>query len=482
MGALAERPVWEADLYRIQHTDPILGGEDGVVNIQPGQLARRTAFLRAALALEHDPATGLHRVTGAMLTPDAALAEARLALDRGTAGLAALLAANLDKLNLLRSDLTALIGPDGTLAGGLGRVLRQVWEHGGFDFELFSGRLTMRDLSDLPVAGAVAGDDSVDCADTSGLLPGMRLLIRREDRAEEIEVREVLTRHRFRTVADLSADYAGGLLGRTTWTVREGGATAAPGAAYLSRPSHALRLASAGWLAIRRDRGPGELRVEARDPAREPDWRELVPADANVAGGRVELFFPLPPRDWTQIRVTGVTAPVDVDHLVLFGVEARTVWPVRTPRLWFPRPALVDRDLFYLDSSLFRCAYGDGLDRAEFELSPSRFFDTEASHFRSAPGDRHVRVPLESAPAPGNYLARCRHVSDMGDASRWSPAVACTVREAESFFGFAGAPCATGFREGRFNTLSREPRRFGFAGTPGAGGFDEAPFRFGTPE
>ena len=59
MGRISETPFWVEQLYRIQVSDPILGGEDGVTNIQPSQLANRTRYLREILTREHDE-SGAH--------------------------------------------------------------------------------------------------------------------------------------------------------------------------------------------------------------------------------------------------------------------------------------------------------------------------------------------------------------------------------------------------------------------------------------
>lgn len=483
MGNLHETPIWEPELYRIQIVDPILGGEDGIVNIQPGQLTRRTAFLRQALALQHTE-DGLHRVTGTMLAPDAALAEAKLLLDVGTARIAEALDANGKSLEELRAAVGAVIGPDGTLTGSLVRCLRLLWAYGGFDIELFAGKLILREMEDQPVRSAVAGDDSVDCADTSRLRAGMRLLIRAGDAAEEIEIREVLTRHRFRTVEDLRHAYDGGTLGHTTWTLEYGQATAEPGTVYLSRVSKALAGAASGWLAIRRDRGHGDLLVQIRTGFADAAWRTLDPADMDIPpeSERIDLFYRLECPESVQIRVECRTARVEVDHLALVGVHARQFRAVRTPRLWFPETgATLHQDLFYLDSSLFRCAWADNLAHTEFQLCISRWFDAPpALTARSGPGLRHVRLSETAAPPPGLYHARCRQISDMGDASRWSRPVVFTVAEPEWFFGFAGTPRTTGFNEAGFNSLRREPVRFGFAEAPGAAGFGQAPFACGS--
>ena len=46
MANLTETPAWDSGIYRIETTDPILGGETGTANIQAKQLANRTAYLK----------------------------------------------------------------------------------------------------------------------------------------------------------------------------------------------------------------------------------------------------------------------------------------------------------------------------------------------------------------------------------------------------------------------------------------------------
>ena len=49
MANLQERPVWEDGIYRIELTDPVVGGEDGIDNIQAKQLGNRTLYLKKKL-------------------------------------------------------------------------------------------------------------------------------------------------------------------------------------------------------------------------------------------------------------------------------------------------------------------------------------------------------------------------------------------------------------------------------------------------
>lgn len=49
MPNLTEIVQWEAGVYRIELTDPVEGGEDGIDNRQAKQLANRTAYLKDRL-------------------------------------------------------------------------------------------------------------------------------------------------------------------------------------------------------------------------------------------------------------------------------------------------------------------------------------------------------------------------------------------------------------------------------------------------
>lgn len=49
MANLKETAHWEDGIYRIEQTDPVVGGEDGIDNIQAKQLGNRTLYLKKKL-------------------------------------------------------------------------------------------------------------------------------------------------------------------------------------------------------------------------------------------------------------------------------------------------------------------------------------------------------------------------------------------------------------------------------------------------
>lgn len=46
MANLPTTPTWSPDVTQIETTDKVLGGPDGVINVQARQLADRTAYLK----------------------------------------------------------------------------------------------------------------------------------------------------------------------------------------------------------------------------------------------------------------------------------------------------------------------------------------------------------------------------------------------------------------------------------------------------
>jgi hypothetical protein len=51
MADLIELPQWEPGIYQLETDDPVLGGEDGIDNLQAKQLANRTQYLKGQLEL-----------------------------------------------------------------------------------------------------------------------------------------------------------------------------------------------------------------------------------------------------------------------------------------------------------------------------------------------------------------------------------------------------------------------------------------------
>lgn len=81
MGVIKETANWESNIYQIEPTDPVLGGENGPANTQAKQLANRTVYLKGqtdAINSEIKDARGTYANLNGRIT---ALQQSRL---RGT--------------------------------------------------------------------------------------------------------------------------------------------------------------------------------------------------------------------------------------------------------------------------------------------------------------------------------------------------------------------------------------------------------------
>jgi len=97
--------VWEPGVYQIKTTDPVLGGPNGIANVQAGQLANRTAYLKIR-ADDVDAARGASPTLAARI---AALAQSVTSLSPETqnAVIAALKFA-IDQANVANKGVQAL--------------------------------------------------------------------------------------------------------------------------------------------------------------------------------------------------------------------------------------------------------------------------------------------------------------------------------------------------------------------------------------
>jgi hypothetical protein len=75
MANVTETPSYGSGIYRIETTDPIIGGEDGISNIQAKQLANRTGYLKLR-ADQVDAAVGAYGSLGTRLDAIEDMAEA----------------------------------------------------------------------------------------------------------------------------------------------------------------------------------------------------------------------------------------------------------------------------------------------------------------------------------------------------------------------------------------------------------------------
>lgn len=422
MGTLKERDAWVTPVYEIERADPLMGGEHGINNLQAHQLGDRTRWLKTRLEAGHD-ASGGHSLSERDVAEDAAIPEDRLALDYATAALRNENAAHAAAVEGIARALHEAEGGPDTPLDALYRGLMLSWRYGDerFAFELFSDGYTFRE----PVDGSalrecIAGDDSVDIADTSVLAVSEPYVLVDEDggQAEAITVAAVLTPHRFLSSEPVTISRKGGRISRTSWNISAGAALAPQNGMLHSRLLDVCHGFDLARLTIAHE-AEATFKVERRAKLNEA-WQPCeclgvaLGADGlrrtrfRMAGGRMYL------------RVTALDA-VRVRHIALTPApECRYALRVRTP---------VASGRFRL--SRFGALYGAGHAATEILLSRSSDF-AQAQTIRlpalpCLPEDKTIvdasaevrrRVELGS----GAWWWKARYQSTHGHWSLWSAA------------------------------------------------------------
>ncbi|WP_439605389.1 hypothetical protein, partial [Shinella sp.] len=144
MANLPESPVFEEGIYQLEITDPVVGGPDGIDNIQARQLANRTQFLK--------------QFSDEVVT---------------ARGSAPSLAAKLASLGFGGDP------NDPSSEGALTRAVKLDWLYSSYRIaiELFIESWTLLDTNQVGVVATVAGDESVDAESTATLVEGQEYVI-----------------------------------------------------------------------------------------------------------------------------------------------------------------------------------------------------------------------------------------------------------------------------------------------------------------
>lgn len=337
MDVLKESPIWVTPVYSIERTDPLMGGEFGINNVQARQLAWRTQYLRALLAMDHQP-DGSHLLCEHHVSKLAAIAESKLRLSVPTSRIHA----DIERLGVIlagvKQGLDSISGTMGTPLRATYDALMMSWEYGytRYAFELFTDNFSLRDaFQDVPVIETVAGDDSIDLKSTATVSSGEAYLIidRQTGAQQQVTIREVLTEQRvlLHEIMQFSTNDTA-VLSKSAWEYTGNKAAASAGSTYMTTLTTLLDGIEQGSLIISHKndvRFTVEYHREADSPT---DWTE-VPCTRTYlddASGDYRSIYDVPGgRQAFRITALGAT---DVDHIVLMSTTTGVLpSTVRTP-------------------------------------------------------------------------------------------------------------------------------------------------------
>lgn len=424
MDVLKESPIWVAPIYSIERTDPLMGGEFGINNVQARQLAWRTQYLRALLAMDHQP-DGAHLLCEHHISKLAAIAESKLRLSTPTSRIQA----DIDRLGVIlagvRQGLDSISGTMGTPLRAIYDALMMSWEYGytRYAFELFTDNFSLRDaFQDVRVIETIAGDDSVDLSSTATVSSGEAYLIidKQTGAQQQVTIREVLTEQRvlLHEIMQFSTSNTA-VLSKSAWEYTGNRATAAAGSTYMTTLTTLLDGIEQGSLIISHSndvRFTVEYHRETDSPA---DWTE-VPCTGTYlddASGDHRSIYDVPGGK-QAFRITALGA-TDVDHIVIMSTTTGTLpSTVRTP-------AIIAAD-FQLQR--FGALYDAKHTGTEIQFSADNYFADSVETVRlpacsdTAPVWKLKDAVLAAHPVNQGESVwwRARYSADDGNVSFWS--------------------------------------------------------------
>lgn len=387
MGFLREESKWVDTIYGIERHDPLMGGEYGIVNLPPKQLASRTLYLFERLFRQHDE-NGAHKITNEDIVDSAAISESKLLLDVATATIYDGAERGLAELTRLVNDANSLTDLERSLFGPLYKALLLSWKYGypRFAFDLFNRAFTMRDtFLELPLIETIRGDDSIDVLETENVVPGETYILwdKEEERSRFVVVKAVLSRHRVILYTDEEITRGGtGVLTKMNWEPGEKRMKAKAGRMYVSAKQPLLQNIWGGSLLIAH-LDPAQFKVEIHR-AECPDptfWEELplISCEFSRGLGLWRSVYKTPGQE-LYFRITALD-DAEVEHLVLmsdsFDALSSTI---RTP-------VVADGDFTLVR---FGAIYGAKHTGTHFEFSKSRDF-SKNTWFMSFGVDRDPR-------------------------------------------------------------------------------------------
>lgn len=303
-------------------------------------------------------------------------------------------------------------------------------------FEFFKDPFTAADAGlRVDILGTIAGDESVDCSDTSKLTVGETYVISDQDGGiEVVEVSQILTANRFRAVQTLAKTRSNtGTLFRTSWDLSGTGKAVAGNGAYYSHGLDILTADSGGRLLIRRDDGDGTLAVYARQviDGQPQAWVQCPFVESRMADApkKVDLYHDIPVGGRVELRVDSAKGPSGAPFGVYYMVamtpfRAGRADSVRKPVVVAPAAGAVSvSDTPTVTGDAYYSLYGVPQGGMDVEISTDPLFNSVIYQGAEVgAGVAHV-VASGQLTTSEAYFVRVRYQDEEGVTSPWSDPV-----------------------------------------------------------
>ena len=443
---LPEQSVWINDIYQIERSDPILGGEFGINNVQAKQLASRTQYLLWYFLSFHK-SDGSHVLRAQDIASSSKIPEDRFAFDETTEAIHAEIEEMRERYETIIQALENLSTGSIAPAEYLYEALLLAWKYGdtGMDFCLFTPEFTfIPDEGRYRVYRAVSGDDSIDVTASDTLQEGEEYILSFVDNRlppRLVTVEHVLGLDRVLLSEDVNfnirdeeeaepgAAIRYGMLSHSTWSIEDGKATADAGGLLKTKVLTALRNYAYGMLDIGHEHGCSGFEIQVRKiiDGVPQEWKtaELVgtsEADGiDVSTWKFEAGYPV------QILIKAISGCVI--HFMCTYPESSSYDPqfVRTPYVVGP-----------LKLERYGALYKDPFAKLEVVIDTDPDLSTGATTVELTNTslvdptipviDVYDTVTDACAASAGNtYYWHARYHAASGKKSMWTPVASFTI-------------------------------------------------------
>lgn len=287
MANVTETPMFEEGIYQIETTDPVLGGSNGIANVQAKQLANRTTYLK--------------RITDEVI-------EAR--------GNKETLSERLDIIESITGDL------EETSAVSVQQAVSLDWTYRGnkIAFELWRPGYTLIDTEDIAIVQGISGDDSIDIADTTNIRTNEYYAV--SDNAGTdflILVTEKLSAQRIRISANLPRTLGAGVVTRCSLARENHEAIGIVGNIWLSKLINVEDDSTGAAVVVRRTLNSGDARLYFRDGTH-TNWTEVIWSQRrqgdDIPAGYADYEYVVPMQGEANLRVDVAAEDMAIQHIV----------------------------------------------------------------------------------------------------------------------------------------------------------------------
>ncbi len=300
-------------------------------------------------------------------------------------------------------------------------------------FELFAEPFSFADVVEVGGVSTVAGDESVDCADTSSLAVGREYALVAGSERMLVTVSAILSPTRFRATQDIPASYSGAVLRRTTASLNGQSTVFAPGQVYYGGPFH-LGVGSAPKSLVVRHRSGEALKIHFKTS--ESGWSVAEwKWHRELENGDVDVEYRLPAQSGFELKATNESStPVHARYIVGIGSASGLGGEPRPPE----RPSNMFPEGFAegvqetptLQGSSYSSAVASSQGGLQAQISAEEDFSSALVHDSGLlPAGESYSVPEGVLLESSTYYWRLRYRDDQGAWSEWSAPTAFTTDE-----------------------------------------------------